>query len=140
MVVWETLKNFKWIMAQRAQHIWGSSTATFDLLMKFPLLECVLIPHEICTTPQFWKKYVSLFFYHSVTSKSFVTWAAPATKLIYRMFVKLMFILLFCNSQIDLLIGWELWYFLSDGSLISPLGVKWHFFQFMVHLLLLTPC
>jgi len=48
--------------------------------------------------------------------------AALATKLTYRVSVKFMFILLFCNSQIDLLLGLGLWYFLSDSSLISPLG------------------
>ena len=48
-------------MAQRAQHIWGSSTAAFDLLVKFPLLQCVLIPYELCTTPQFWKNMLHFF-------------------------------------------------------------------------------
>jgi len=68
-------------------------------------------------------KYISPFFFnHSLTSKPFVTLAALATKLTYRVSVKLMFISLFCNSQIDLLLGLGLWYFLSDGSLISALG------------------
>jgi len=51
-----------------------------------------------------------------------------------------MFILLFCNSQIDLLLGLGLWYFLSDDSLISPLGESDTSVKSMEHSLSVTPC
>ena len=47
------------------------------------------------------------FFYHSLKSKPFVTFATIATKLTYIVSVKFMFILLFYNSYIDLL-QWNL--------------------------------